>query len=88
MLLSPSANRAKSWACEQCQNWNEKNPRFCIKCFWAYPENHIHVAGKEMRVISIFFSENEVKDYDKLIEIVGIDSAQQQIKELIHRFVK
>ncbi len=24
MLLSPSANRAKSWACEHCPNWNRK----------------------------------------------------------------
>lgn len=26
MLLSPSANRAKSWTCEHCTNW-ETNPR-------------------------------------------------------------
>ena len=28
MLLSPSANRAKSWTCEHCENWETKNPSF------------------------------------------------------------
>jgi len=37
MLLSPSANRAKSWTCEHCENWATKSPDFCVKCFWAYP---------------------------------------------------
>jgi hypothetical protein len=26
MLLSPSANRAKSWTCEHCENWFVKSP--------------------------------------------------------------
>jgi hypothetical protein len=25
MLLSPSANRAKSWTCEHCENWERKD---------------------------------------------------------------
>ena len=24
MLLSTSANRAKSWSCEHCENWNNE----------------------------------------------------------------
>lgn len=47
MLLSPSANRAKSWTCEHCPNWTVKDVRFCMKCFWAHPENYDHVAGEE-----------------------------------------
>lgn len=33
MLLCPSANRAKSWSCEHCNNWDIKNPSFCKSCF-------------------------------------------------------
>ena len=29
MLLSSSANRAKSWTCEHCENWIEKDPFLC-----------------------------------------------------------
>jgi hypothetical protein len=28
MLLSASANRAKSWSCENCPNWEDRNLRF------------------------------------------------------------
>ncbi|MCQ2771586.1 MAG: HNH endonuclease [Clostridia bacterium] len=38
MLLSPSANRAKSWTCEHCPNWVRKDPAMCEKCIWAHPE--------------------------------------------------
>lgn len=48
MLLSPSANRAKSWTCEHCPNWTQKDVSFCLNCFWAYPENYTHIAGKDV----------------------------------------
>lgn len=45
MLLCGSANRAKSWSCEHCQNWmNLKKKEICLSCYWAYPENYTHVA--------------------------------------------
>lgn len=88
MLLSPSANRAKSWTCEHCKNWTNKDVSFCTKCFWAYPENYEHVAGKYQKVISIIFTGNEIEDFKKLIEITGTEGAQQTIKKLIHEFLK
>jgi hypothetical protein len=84
MLLSPSANRAKSWICEHCENWERKESSFCIKCFWAYPENYEHIAGKQQRVISIVFTGDEIEDYNRLIEISGIDNAQQILKDILH----
>jgi hypothetical protein len=88
MLLSPSANRAKSWTCEHCPNWKVKNVDFCMTCFWAHPENHTHVAGQEQRQIIITFTGDEIKDYNQLIEMVGTENAEKAIKEMINQFVK
>ncbi len=84
MLLSPSANRAKSWTCEHCENWNIKDGSFCLKCFWAYPENYEHVAGKIEKAIFITFTGDEIEDYNKLIEISGEETAQDTIKRILH----
>ena len=59
MLISPSANRAKSWTCEHCENREKKDSAFCVKCFWAYPEDYEHIAGKQQRVISVVFTGDE-----------------------------
>ena len=88
MLLSPSANRAKSWACEHCENWTVKSPSFCVKCFWAYPEDYEHIAGSKQRVISIVFTGGEIEDYNRLVQAAGIDGAQNFIKQLIHDRLK
>jgi hypothetical protein len=85
MLLSPSANRAKSWTCEHCPNWGKKDPDFCVKCFWAHPEEYSHIAGKEQRQIIITFTGDEIEDYNKLIALVGIEKAEDTIKEIINQ---
>ena len=87
MLLSPSANRAKSWTCEHCPNWNRKEVAFCVKCFWAHPENYTHVAGREQRQIVITFTGNEIEDYNKLIALVGLDKAEETIKDMVGKYV-
>ena len=88
MLLSPSANRAKSWTCEHCENWERKDPAFCVKCFWAYPEDYEHISGKQQRMISIVFTGDEIEDYNRLIEISGVGNAQQMIKDIIREHLK
>lgn len=84
MLLSPSANQAKSWACEHCDNWKAKDKAFCLKCFWAHPEAYEHIAGQEARAIALLFTGEEVEDYNRLIERVGAEHAQAFIKHLLH----
>lgn len=88
MLLSPSANRAKSWTCEHCPNWTIKDIKFCSNCFWAHPENYSHIAGREERQIVITFSDNEIEDYNQLISLVGKEKAEDKIKELISDYIK
>lgn len=88
MLLSPSANRAKSWTCEHCGNWQKKDSSFCLRCFWAYPENYDHIAGKFEKIISLVFTDDEIDDYYKLIELSGEKTAQEVIKKIIHEHLK
>ncbi len=88
MLLSPSANRAKSWTCEHCGNWQKKDSSFCLRCFWAYPENYDHIAGKFEKIISLVFTDDEIDDYYKLIELSGEKTAQEIIKQIIHKHLK
>lgn len=88
MLLSPSANRAKSWTCEHCQNWEKRDASFCMNCFWAYPEHYTHIAGHHQRRIVLTFTGNEIEDYNKLIELVGETKAEETIKELIHKYLE
>ena len=88
MLLSPSANRAKSWTCEHCTNWETQDTEFCLSCFWAHPEKYNHVAGRLEKVVLIIFSENEIDDYNKLIELAGEEAAQETIKRIIHERLK
>ncbi|MDO5297742.1 MAG: HNH endonuclease [bacterium] len=88
MLLSPSANRAKSWTCEHCPNWEQKDIAFCLKCFWAYPESYDHVAGKTAKIITVVFTGNEIEDYCKLIQLAGEEQAQNVIKRIIHEYLQ
>lgn len=87
MLLSPSANRLKSWTCEHCSNWVKKDTMVCMNCFWAHPEHYTHIAGKPERHIILTFTGEEVKDYDRLVIQVGTERAEAVIKELIRRFL-
>ena len=68
MLLSPSANRDKSWACEHCTNWNEKNIDMCKSCYYAYPENYQHIAGEKEKKINIVFNNDDIQLYEKIVK--------------------
>jgi hypothetical protein len=66
MLLCPSANRDKSWACEHCPNWTRKDPEFCRSCFYAYPENYSHIAGEQERIINLVFKGDDIGLYTEI----------------------
>ena len=67
MLLCTSCNRAKSWSCEHCSNWNEtKDLQICLSCYWGMPEKYTHIAGKEIRRMDLQWEGEEVKYYDAI----------------------
>ena len=81
MLLCPSANRAKSWSCEHCDNWSVRDADVCRSCYWAFPENFTHVAMREIRRLDIAWSGEEIADYDKLSE--AANEATQELPEFV-----
>lgn len=67
MLLSGSANRAKSWSCEHCENWQTlKKREICLTCYWAHPENYSHIAMQPIRRLDLLWQGKEVDQYEQL----------------------
>jgi hypothetical protein len=90
MLLSGSANRAKSWSCEHCVNWQElKDPGVCQRCYWAFPEDYDHVAMRQARRTDILWIGDEISVYERLkkrtLELQR--DIPGYIKEIIERHV-
>lgn len=85
MLLSPSANRDKSWACEHCKNWTKKNPEVCRSCYYAFPEKYSHIACEQERKVDVVFKDDEVSLYDSLT--VEAEREQVSAQDLIKRIL-
>lgn len=84
MLLCRSCNRAKSWSCEQCTNVaNQKDQTICRTCYWVSPDNYQHITTKQERRIDLIWSNDEVTDYDQLV-----NNADQSVREYIKHLLK
>jgi hypothetical protein len=69
MLLCGSCNRAKSWSCEQCENWNAlQSDEICQSCYWASPETYTHIAMRPIRRVDLVWTEAEIAEFDRLME--------------------
>jgi hypothetical protein len=91
MLLCGSANRVKSWSCENCENWKElKNKSICLSCYWAYPENHEHIAMQQVRRIDLLWEGSDIDRYEALKQ-KAMDSGKdlsEFIKEIIEKEIQ
>lgn len=87
MLLSPSANREKSWTCEHCRNWSEKDPEMCRTCYYAFPERYNHIAGEQERRISLIFRDADLPLYDSISELAHAnhETPQETTKRIIKK---
>ena len=87
MLLSGSANRAKSWSCEHCENWQTlKNKEICLSCYWAYPGDYSHVAMHQVRRADLIWQGKEVKQYEKLKR--DANKSGQTIPEFVKQIIE
>jgi uncharacterized protein YlaN (UPF0358 family) len=87
MLLSPSANRLKSWACEKCINWNnQKNTEICLGCYWAYPENYSHISMLPIRRLDIIWQGDEISEYEALKKLAK--NEKKEIQEIVKKLLE
>lgn len=86
MLLCGSANRAKSWSCQQCNNWkNLKDSSICASCYWAFPEEYEHIAMQPIRRIDLLWRGEDIETYEHLREraITMNKSLANLVKDII-----
>jgi hypothetical protein len=90
MLLCASANRAKSWSCEHCLNWKNKEISTCKTCYWAYPESYKHIAMREIRRLDLLWSGDEIVDYETLLKEAANaqEDAPAYVKNVLHSHFK
>lgn len=89
MLLDASEQRAKSWSCEQCENFRTlHDPQICRRCFWAFPENYDHVAMVEERRMDIVWREQEIGQYNEISAEAARSRVRPQeiIKGILRRY--
>lgn len=87
MLLDASSQRAKSWSCEHCRNFELlRDPQICQACFWAYPEHYQHVAMQPIRRTDIVWRGKDVSVHDRLREVA--DREGISMPELLLRLAR
>jgi len=90
MLLCASANRAKSWSCENCPNWKSKDEKSCKYCYWAYPETYTHIAMRDIRRLDLLWVDEEIADYDTLLQKAekAKEEPPEYVKKVLHNHFK
>jgi len=82
MLLCGSCNRAKSWSCEQCENWTGmRAPEICKTCYWGDPSDYSHMALVVIRRLDLTWSDEEVSDYDRIAR--GSENAGEELPDFV-----
>jgi len=88
MLLCGSCNRAKSWSCENCDNWKrKKSPAICKSCYWVFPEEYAHIAENKLRRLDMIWLGKEISEYDKLKKLAKGNAMPLYIKEVLKRHI-
>lgn len=83
MLLTGAEQRQKSWSCESCKNFLElKTKDVCDSCYWAFPENHSHIAMEEVRNLMVTWKGDDAKNFDL------IQKESNRVGEPIQSYIK
>lgn len=86
MLLCAACNRAKSWSCEHCPNWQTKSPKICSQCYWASPQDYTHISLREVRRTDVIWDEDEINIYNELKDTAR--KADFTIPDYVKRIVR
>lgn len=65
-LVCAECNRAKSWSCEHCPNFSQKDKEVCGQCYWASPTDYQHIATSMMKRLVITWEADEITDFEAL----------------------
>lgn len=62
----------------------------CKECYYAYPENYSHIAGKMERRVNVIFGDKDVQLYDELLEQAEANgiTCEEEIKRMIAYYQK
>ena len=88
MLLCALANRAKSWSCENCDNWKAiQDTEICRTCYWENPEEYSHISMRQIRRLDLIWKGNNVAQYEKIRSIAASTgkTIPDFVKEVIRR---
>ena len=91
MLLCGSCNRAKSWSCEHCINWQDlRDVSVCRACYWAYPESYKHIALRNIRRLEVVWTEDEVAVYEALAKRANAASSEMPdyVKKVLEAHIR
>jgi hypothetical protein len=91
MPLCGSCNRAKSWSCEHCRNWqNDKKIDICMTCYWSNPEEYDHIAMTELKRLDIVWIDKEINDYESLSHAAREEGEKMPdyVKEVLRKHAK
>lgn len=84
MLICGSCNRAKSWSCERCDNFQSiKDPTLCTRCYWALPLDYDHIALRTIRRLDITWHEEEVDQYEQLKMLAENQNLPDFVKKIL-----
>jgi len=84
MLICGSCNRAKSWSCEHCSNFQDiKNPDLCLHCYWAMPTDYDHIGLRPIRRLDITWSEDEISQFEQLKTAAENQNLPEYIKKIL-----
>ena len=87
MLLCGSCNRAKSWSCEHCDNWQtDKKTDLCMKCYWGNPTDYNHIVLKDIRRLDLQWEGSEVKFYDAVKSIA--EEKEIELPDFVKQIIK
>ena len=87
MPVSAAMNRAKSWECEACPNWEERVVEICESCYWAIPDRpYQHVATVPVRRLDITWQgANEIIEFDYLLQ--KSQDEELDMRDLVKRMI-
>lgn len=89
LLLCRACNRAKSWTCEHCPNFQTQDPTLCLSCYWANPRAYQHIATRALRRVELVWTEDDAAIFDALYykaDIAGV-ALHSYLKAILERFL-